>query len=218
METRNLWSTRGGQEIQRSDLWRLDLTPVLRLIQQAPGIVPSLEYIEHLAEASKAENHLSHFAARLVFPDQTMDRIEAMNQGAPELFPGFDVPSGVTRLDLLHEHIPSEIGVPGAIYALFRCWQFLAMAGQQIGSTVPAPLASPTSVPIFAVDLPILLQLGANEAGESLDLRLMLVEAWVSGLQLGDLDKTAAANALVLTATLQSIDLINMDRVAPHVG
>lgn len=201
----NPWGRTDGFEAQRHDLWSLDLNPVAQLVRDHPGVAPTGEYLSHLERLPPAWQP-DFYVQRVQLPELTIANLAVVRDTQKVALPGYDQAPGVLRVNCLHETTNWNGATPGvssAIYSLFYCWQLLAQAGQTRYSRSILPLVTAESKPKYAVTLKLALLRG-TEGDEPLALGAyyLLDDAWVSDLQLMDLDM-AEATPLQVVATLQ---------------
>jgi hypothetical protein len=200
----NPWGAVEDFDIQRSDLWLLDISPIVRLVQKPQGVALTQEYVKYANYVSNAVDS-NNFARKITLPESSISAFKVISGTQGTNMPGYDEPLSATRLDFFHETTGDDAaGIKSSsIYNLLVCWQLLAMAGQKRFNRIPLPLAHARSKPTFTCDLTLTFLKG-SEDGATLNSgsTYFLLDCWLSDLQLPDLDYAGSDLALI-AATIQ---------------
>lgn len=126
---KNPWGRPGGLEIQRADLWVLDLEPVREFIIQrnrAAGVSQSLPYDTRF------------YARQVQLPEDRMDTKVVMRGSNRYHMPDYDQPLGEIRVEFIHDApaavFPQEVMIttppeemPGSlIFRVIYAWREMA--------------------------------------------------------------------------------------------
>ena len=202
----NPWGTSEDREVQRSDLWSLNLLPLTQLVQAPDGVDTSGEF-EQYQQQALVGNAADYHVQRIVLPESVINTIQVISGTQFLHTPGYDEPLGPTRIDFFHEVVdnPTNLIKSSGIYNLLRCWWLLASAGQQRYQRVVLPLLDETSKPSYRVDLQLTFHKGTDQTTGALDdgAIYQLLDCWISDLQIMDFDYCNGGDPAYITATLQ---------------
>jgi hypothetical protein len=212
IDAANPWGTSENSiDVQRSDLWRADLSSVLAIVKNPTGVsVDSSEEYHTLQQYLPDDT--DKFVQQITLPETAIQAFNVIQGTQKRHFPGYDDPLTATRVEFFHEVTGTESIKKSGIYALLKCWFLLGMAGQIRFNRTPLLLSSASSRPGFKADITVTFYSGAEDntvtddgvSGNVLDesAAYQLLGCWLSDLQYPELDSTRAGLAL-LTATLQ---------------
>lgn len=237
---KNPWGQLGGLEAQRSDLWVLDLSSLLRWLR--------LNY----PNLSPLPLDPSFFARQVLFPEDRINTEIVPRNSIPYNMPGFDAPIGEVRIDFLHDTAAATTGgvstlqagqsvfrhsvTPGTsksqIFTLLSFWKELARVGRGgrsvAGSSIPLPdnlgsLNQLSGFFQFQFDVDLFLLRGLNydpmiDTGTSdtsikeLEITCVyrLVRSWCAAIQIAALNQTQGGELLLITASLFPEDIVQV--------
>jgi hypothetical protein len=203
-KVKNPWGA--SIDVQRSDLWSLELDQVLSLLNNPVGVNLSDEY-KSLMRNFPSSNEALASARKVTLPeDQIAARTVIQGSGILHL-PGYDEPISPVRVDFLHE-VDSRGVMKSKIYSMLYAWLLLSRAGQQkFGAKTDMSLVDARKRVVFTADVRVQFHAGSgpdsnNPPALSRNSALTLKRCWISDLQLGDLDYDVGNSLLVVTATL----------------
>lgn len=211
VSTKNPWGIPGGLEAQRADLWHLDFTPLIYLVQNPAGVSMTTEYSK-LASLSEGFDP-NQYVIRVTPPDEMINGVSIMAGSSFRYLPAMDAPPGAMRVDFYHEAIPQL--EQSAAYCMLAAWQRLASAGQQTEAGTYLYLIDGASKPSYRVDLP-LIYLQGSVNGDTLDTAAsyMARNCWLADLQFNSIDQAGTAlqemSATIYTSGLQLIPRVDL--------
>lgn len=215
------WKNPWGQILdqQRADLWRVNLASsrairnggsitMLESLKATYSAMPAAQFLSQMSEEDFDFFPLSVAIPELRIVPEAFTNTE--NQPAP--LPGFDEPVGGVRMVFRVE--TSEPGRVSRIIQLLQCWRDAARAGRSTGQN-DVPMLLPGGVfPVFRFDVVVRLYAGArllsdrNFAYNKFQLvmppsfTVLLSKAWVSAINVSDLDYSKNGEGVTVTATL----------------
>jgi hypothetical protein len=236
---KNPWGQLGGLEAQRSDLWVIDMSNVLRWMRlNYPRLTP-------LPQAPE------YFARQILFPEDRINAEVIQRNSIPYQMPGYDTPLGEVRVDFIHDTAvanqavvaPAQIGStkfgisPGVqksqIFTMLSFWKELARVGRGGRSlsalSVPLPdtigeLNQLSGFFQFQFDVDVVLLRGLHydpmfDTGTSdvsikeleITCSYRLVRCWCAAIQLATLNQTQGNEVYTVTASLYPEDIVQVD-------
>jgi hypothetical protein len=215
----NPWGVAGGLEVQRSDLWSIDLSEVvnglanLDTFNQAGGLV--------LSDASRLLNIVEFFPCSVTLPDLVVTPMPTRRDSRPYYLPGDDEPPGNVRVVFIHDVATSAEGdiYNSQIYTLLSLWRSVTRAGRgAMSGEAEFVLDASFKAPPYRFDIPINLNSGENpnsiddptstQLGLQLSARYVLKNAWLSMLHLGELSYEGEARAYKIDTHIMPEDIL----------
>lgn len=204
---KNPFATHGqpAYDLQRKDLWQIDLTSVARYLSTTSviGYVPvdqnTLTRVENL-----------YTARSISIPPRRVKAREIVRGSKPQNFPGLLEPLEPVRVEVTHEALPSGEYVSPS-YGLFYAWRELARAGRSDSNDGGAPDVALDPVnfkPVYRFDVIVRMLTGVQDGSNlAAGAEYRLKSCWVRSLQLGQIDKAGAGTPHMFTAQLQPLDI-----------
>lgn len=200
----NTWGTAAGLDVQRTDLWYLDLSPVLRYLISlgAPLLSVSGVSIESMPSVEVCNS-----CAAIWSPPATVVAADSYSAGGtvPRAFPGYAQALESSRISCRVDDSPGVSKVD----ALFIAWRALVRTGRIGAPNEPAFLLQTASFkPVYKFDLTVQLLGGAESGtGNVTAGQYVLRGAWPVSKQHDAINRSQAAKNHGLTVTL-SVDKI----------
>ncbi len=190
----NAWSTANDLEVQRQDLWHIDLAQPAAALNRLLG-----------AQQSATAQSINACTAALSFPTQEIEGGTFMSGATPGQMPGRVKSLDVVRLDILLDRRSVR---DAHVLAFFVNWRNLARVGREGSGRWALPLPDASSVITHAFDIQVRLEGGIDPNGAPVSklpigATYTLVGAWVKGLQHNAIDRTAQAAAHTYSVLLQ---------------
>ena len=196
VESKNLWGSPGGLEVQRKDLWFIDLTNVAKGLN-----FDRLKYPYAMAQS------VSSF-------EWNMDMDAIRRDSVPHNMPGWDRPPSPIRVTFLYD-------IGSSIIDLLHRWRHIIRIGRGPLSSEVALVTEDleNDLGVYSFDVPIRLLKGVESTAYSLISETLvdvnsfqvtrsftIIKAWVQTLSLGDLNQKESG-PLEITATLACSDI-----------
>lgn len=183
----NVWGTQTGPEVQRSDLWAIDL-----------GV------IETALGTSLSDDNGAIFACSIDLPSLRINPEVIRAESRPKIWPGMDVPLEEVRITFFHDVSSSKKGdiYESRVYRFLTNWRSLARSGRD-----NAPPLDNNFSAIFKFDINVLLlhgvaideieRLGSANADDpdinkylEVTAAYTIVGAWPASIKIDDLSYT----------------------------
>jgi len=226
IRTTNPWTKNDEYNVQRSDLWILDLSDVIT-------------YLQDRVNVSLPDQYDFHYASSISFPATRITQKTFIRDSQPVNMPDYDEAVGAVRVTFL---LDSPVSVKNSkIYNLLQSWRQLVRLGRgpmTDGDDFPADdqvvnyLTDPTSFDRiltngngfrFAFNLPVYFLKGAQIPVPSSDNPVdlanltfetasgqMISQAWLSSIQLGEIQYQAGNQAVTVAAELFPESILQM--------
>lgn len=206
---KNPFGSADGVDLQRKDLWSVNISTVSSFLTTAnAGFFKEIG----LQKEAVISQKLIDTVRLISLPPRKVATRRILRGSVPVNFPGLVEALEPIRLEVVHQ-VLGPFDTVSRSYAIFKAWQSLARMGRSDSLVAKLPAAS--SKPEFRFDVELALLKGSAEGiaddivSSSLDKssRYFLKKCWVCGLQLGQIDRSAAAANHTFTVQLQPLDI-----------
>lgn len=143
---------------------------------------------------------ITTYVRRVSIPATRIKQLSVIQASTKRNLHGYQDPVDSVRVDFLH-----SVGEPDTVYSLLQAWRALTRYGRGTRSGEPAlVLPSAKFKPVFQFDLTLQLLQGTS-TGDSYDLgaSYTLEKCWLRRIQVGELNRSGAAQPLIITADVQ---------------
>lgn len=203
----NIWGQQADVDIQRTDLWRLNLRTAISALDQLPS--EAYAVLGLTKQRLPTPEDASFYATRVSLPVQKIEERHLIQSGSWRYVPGYAAALDTARVDFIHD----AHEVPSAIYTLLSAWRQLVRVGRtDRGGLVTLPLLTAESRPTFRFDIDVQLAQGDPNLAENFvyGTKYTLAKCWPSTIQQGSLDRSA--NAQIHTISVQ----FQVQEIIPH--
>jgi hypothetical protein len=197
---KNPWGQQNGSDIQRADLWQLDVKSVLDYLQSLSQDTFSDSNLDQANLPTVDE--LTVYAADAAFPVQRIKPISVIQNSIPRNFPGYFEALDSIRVDFIH---PDD----EKLYTFLNMWRALARVGivGNSGEEV-SMMPSATYVPQFKFDILVRFITGSVAGVAMYGQTFTLNGCWLRGYQPAVVDRSSAGQVYKITAQLQADEIM----------
>jgi hypothetical protein len=201
----NPWGTTGNQDVQRSDLWLVDLQPAITYFDsQSDSFFSKLGLDKDLL---LDKDNANFYATRVTLPVHKINSVKVLQGTVPRNFPGYFEAVDTVRIDFRHD----SGNMQSPLVVLLQAWRALTRSGRVGSNNEPYVLLdSATSKPSFQFEIKITLLNGGTDSGDDIVAgdSYRLIDCWPRIIQQNRLDRSTAAQQHLISVQFQIKEII----------
>jgi hypothetical protein len=205
-EAKNPWGVVEGFDVQRTDLWRLNLSSAVTYFSSLSDSVFAAVGLRK-QELPSAETAAFH-AIRCSLPVQKISQRKVIENTVPRAMPAYVEALDTVKVDFIHDTNSGR----STIFTLLQIWRALTRMGRVGISESNLLFSSAKSRPQFRFDIKVELLNGSTSdedsgTGFAQGASYYLFRCWPIIVQQGTIDKGRGAQVHVISAQFQAEEI-----------